>query len=469
MSRPVHFAVPVGDRWLVHFPLHGTTALMDHLALKELVSGGAYDAFSGDALAALRSDLLNPPSNSVKPKEGIFDPEYLALVTTRSCNINCVYCDFGGPTSKGRHMEPPTASGAIDWMAQHLVSRGRDLFVLHFFGGEPLVAGKVVEFAVQRLREVSEANKLRSYVDISTNGVMSDARLKWLGESVDSVILSFDGPPEFQNRNRPAANGRQTFEAVDRTARHLSSSGVELCLRACVTRESVHDMPEMTRWMIETYRPAIINFEPLTENDLTAASGLEAAGPVDYARAWIKSRRLANGHGVRLVYSATEADGPRLSSCPVGSDTMIVMPDGTVNGCYLQPGDWLKRGMDMSLGRLMPDRGLQINAGQVHHLRHMVMEKPRCRNCLCQWSCAGGCHVSNTYLHCPESYGDYCRQTRIIAACLLLEELGEHSLADELLADDEALARLADHPADVIGPQTRPSGGSVRPDAALCS
>jgi radical SAM protein with 4Fe4S-binding SPASM domain len=210
-------------------------------------------------------------------------------------------------------------------------------------------------------------------------------------------------------------------------------------------------MPEITRWMIESYHPSIINFEPLTENDLSATAGLGAADPFDYARMWMVSKRIAEEFGVRLVYSATESDVPRLSSCPVGSDAVVITPDGDLNGCYLQPDDWLKRGMDMTLGRVSAGHAIEIRPERAHNLRHMILDKPRCRGCLCQWSCAGGCHVSNTYLNCSENYIDFCVQTRLITVCLLLEQLGESTVVDELLLDTEAMRRVAMHNWDVIG------------------
>ncbi|MCG8461147.1 MAG: hypothetical protein MI919_33090, partial [Holophagales bacterium] len=129
---------------------------------------------------------------------------------------------------------------------------------------------------------------------------------------------------------------------------------------------------------------------------------------------------------------------------------------GTLNGCYLQADDWRIRGMDMELGRISTAEGVELRAEQVHYLRSVIVDKPRCRDCLCQWSCAGGCHVSNTYLSCPEEYVDFCVQTRVITACLLLEELGEPALVDQLLDDRDAMLRLALHESDVIEPVASP-------------
>ena len=88
-------------------------------------------------------------------------------------------------------------------------------------------------------------------------------------------------------------------------------------------------------------------------------------------------------------------------------------------------------------------RELAINPAAVQNIRAMVTNKPRCEKCFCRWSCAGGCHVGNTYPGCSADYSDYCRQTRIISACSLLDELNLPEIADTLIDDREALAALA--------------------------
>ena len=448
MNKKKFFKIPILDKWLIYAPLHDITALVNEAAVDELTkkNGPKRDGVLSDLWRALDG----PPEHSPLLKEGPFDPQFLAIVTTRGCNINCVYCDFGGPTSEKIHMEPALAVEAIDWMADRLIARGRKEFFLHFFGGEPFISGELVEIIVHRTRAVCAQRGLNPHFDVSTNGVFNANRASWVGDYFDSVVLSFDGPPEFQDRNRPANGGRPTFSAVEKTAERLSRSPVELCLRVCVTGESVSRMPEITTWMAETYHPAVINFEPLTENDLTAREQLPAADPLLFAQKWIESRRLAESLGVRLVYSATDSGLPRHSSCPVGSDTAVITPDGAVNGCYLQPTDWLKHGMDMNLGRISVGGGVKLNLDQVEKVRRMIVDKPRCQGCFCQWSCAGGCHVSNTYKGCSDDYVSFCLQTRIITACLLLEELGHRSIVDQLLADHTAMENLAKHSWDAI-------------------
>jgi len=447
MEKPPIFAIPILDQWLVHSPLHEVTALVNSSALACLRTA----SFEKEStLAELHAELSAAPIHLPQVKQGPFDPKFLAIITTRGCNINCVYCDFGGPTSARVHMNPALAVEAIDWMAQRLVERGRTEFFLHFFGGEPFISGELVEIVVHRTRAMCARYGLKPVIDVSTNGVFNESRANWVGHYFDSVVLSFDGPPEFQNRNRPANGGGSTFEAVSRTAERLSQTPVELCLRVCVTGESVQRMEEITTWLVDAYHPAVINFEPLTENDLTSCSDLHGADPYDFARYWMAAKRAADRCGVRLVYSATEPGAPRLSSCPVGSDAVIISPDGHVNGCYLQPQDWLKHGMNMELGRVTLGAGLEIDSYQVEQVRKLITDKPRCRGCFCQFSCSGGCHVSNTYNGCSDDYVAFCLQTRIITACLLLEEMGCSQFVDALLADQTAMQRLATHSWDPV-------------------
>jgi hypothetical protein len=83
-------------------------------------------------------------------------------------------------------------------------------------------------------------------------------------------------------------------------------------------------------------------------------------------------------------------------------------------------------------------------------LRDLVIDKSRCAECFCRLTCAGGCHVNNTYPDCPPGYSEFCVHTRILTACTLLEDLGQSDLADELVDRPDALAALSRTRSDFI-------------------
>jgi uncharacterized protein len=447
MPRAV-FLIPVREQWLLHAPLHREDALINHAAADALRRRGARPR--GESLSALHQRLRTEADDIPDAVDGDVCPSFLGIIPTRGCNLNCGYCDFGGPTSSMDHMDPEVAVAAVDWMAERLVRARRRILQVHFFGGEPFVSPEIVDIVVHRARDVAAQRGLVPYLEASSNGVFDERRCQFIGDYFGGLVLSFDGFAEFHNRNRPSFKGRPSFDLVARTARQLSEMPVELCIRICVTKDSVHDLEVITRWMCESFKPAVVNFETVTLGAAAGRAGLQPPDPYDFARHCIGAYRVASTYGVKALYSAAEPGAPRVSCCPVGSDALIVSPDGRVSACYLLPEDWKARGLDLDVGCVRADGSVALDFAGLTRIRELPLHKPRCERCFCRWSCAGGCHVNETYPGCTAEYTGFCIQTRIVTASVLLEGLGCSDLVDGLLADRRAMERLAFHSADVI-------------------
>ncbi|MEZ5397866.1 MAG: radical SAM protein [Bryobacterales bacterium] len=442
------FLIPILDRWLLYAPLHKTSAFINHAAAKTLKTGDIQDCSC--QLDELWHVLSTEPDNVPQPLEGETCPSFLGITPTRGCNISCVYCNFGGPTAEMIHMKPEIAVAAVDWMAERLERFGRKVFQIHFFGGEPFVSPEIIDIVVHRARYVSAQRGLIPYFDASTNGVFSESRCGFIGDYFGGVVLSFDGPAKFHNKNRPGFRDRPTFELVEQTARRLSEMPLDLCIRVCITQDSVKHMEEITKWLSESYKPSVINFESLTPGELPTKAGLQVPDPYDFAIHCVGAYQVGNRLGVKVVYSAAEFEHARLSFCPVGTDALIVTPDGRASACYLLPEDWQGRGLDLDVGLVKADGNVTIDFDALTRARRLPINKPRCERCFCQWSCAGGCHVNQTYPDCPTEYTDFCIQTRIITACLILQDLGLNDLVAKLLADRKAMENLAQNSWDNI-------------------
>src|SRR5262245_26344357 len=104
--RPTVFAIPVLDRYLIHAPLHRVHALVNRAPLDRVRHG---DTSGAPELEAIHSALLREPDEVPRPLEGDIAPDFIGFITTRACNIGCVYCDFGGPTAKKVELDPEVA------------------------------------------------------------------------------------------------------------------------------------------------------------------------------------------------------------------------------------------------------------------------------------------------------------------------------------------------------------------------
>ena len=444
------YALPVLDRYLVYAPLHHLAALVDRAAVHSLPhcldghpskQGGAWQ----DLLESLR---LGQQQAAPLPQQGPLEPLFLGLMPTRGCNLNCAYCGFQA-SADGSHMDPHLVRTAIDWYLE-LVAAGSGAAQVHFFGGEPFCAPEVVEFAVLYAGLKAAQVGCSVSFEVATNGTMDEELCHWAAGSLDSVLVSLDGPADIQDRQRARHGGQGSFEAVVRSARILSEGSAELSFRACVTAGNEERMPEIAAWFCREFRPVSVCFEPVTPTQPSEAAGLRPPDPWAFAREFMKASAVLASYGVEPVHAAADVAAIRNSFCPVGRDAIIVWPDGMLSACYLPPDEWQRRGLDLTLGEIRDGR-ISLRDEAVQAARRLnVWNEPFCQGCFIKWHCAGGCHVNHRLPRQAGNYDRLCIQARTIALSRLLAGMGLDGELDALWADGKALARAVHQPTDRI-------------------
>jgi len=436
------FCIPVADNWLVFAPLCRTAAAVNKAATISLcraIRDGHLPVDTPGPVQQLVSELRTEVPRPGVPT-GPARPPFLGLILTRGCNSACHYCDFGANEAESP-MDARLICQAIDgWIRWIGESGGSDLD-LRFFGGEPFIEPDLVEIAVHRSRYLAGSRGLSLHVEATTNGLLGPRMLGFVEDHFDAIVLSLDGPAEHHDLHRPLRGSAGSFAGVWKTAEALSRSHVKLCLRCCVSAATVAGVPQTARWFIERLRPEVITFEAMRATEQSDAAGLKPPEPLQFARAFVDAWLQARAAGIQCVY-APLFDQPRLTFCPVGEDTFIVAPDRSVRSCYLRKRDWESKGLDLAIGHVQPDEQLCIDPSAVQRLRGLVAEKARCRSCFCRWSCAGGCLVHETPPGHRSEYTDFCRQTRLLQACVLLHDLGLPEQAAKLIGDVDAVHRL---------------------------
>jgi uncharacterized protein len=284
--------------------------------------------------------------------------------------------------------------------------------------------------------------------EAATNGAYPPARARWVADHVDTVVLSLDGPEAVHDRHRPHRDGSGSFAQVLASARIFSTGPDDLCLRACVTDETVARMEETAAWFCRELRPGAVCFETLQPAGDSARAGLFAPDPWQFAASFLRAAEVLERLGVRPVYATADVEARRVSFCCPANDVPIVSPDGSIAACYLLERDWLAAGLDLSLGRLDPEGGACLRPEAVERARALnVLARPSCSRCFCRWHCAGGCHVN----HPPaDDYDRLCIQTRAIALGRLLAGLGRTDLVAPLFDRVAGLEGAVLQPSDLL-------------------
>lgn len=442
------YALPVGELRLLFSPLTWSVAVVNRAAVTEL--------------ARLRAEPPSAPAGEVPRCRSLLelagtpghrwrgDSSKLVIMPTRACNMRCVYCDFEAEHALARELDPRLACRVIEDYADRLQAENENMLRIHFFGGEALTALTCTETIVHYVRALCARRGLVPWFELTTNGFFAPGLLPFIGDYMDVVVVSLDGPASFHDGNRQQRNGRGTYETVASNVRQLAAYPVELCLRTCITDLSVSSMKEITEFFCSEFAFDVLSFEMLAENDCARVAGLHAPDPYRFAAGFLESERAGTRHGIQVVHGPSELTGPRISSCPLGQNTVMLSPDGRLSACYLNPEQWSVRGLDLEIGRIDAMTGVTYFAGQREQIASLLLDKPRCERCFCRFTCAGGCHVNQTPPGCSLAYDERCTAIRLITACRFLRRAGCDDQADHLIRQTSAMEALATHPDDRI-------------------
>jgi uncharacterized protein len=444
------FVLPLAGPYLVYAPLHHLAAVVDGRAVRQLQAWLLRGARPSQVLDDLVWALEGPPEPVPRPRDGELLPAFLGLIPTRGCNLACRYCGFQALSGSEERMDPALARAAAEWYVDQVARAGQQVAEVHFFGGEPFCAPEVIDVAYHSARLAAARAGVTIRFEVATNGTFDVRRCQWAAESLDSIVLSLDGPAAIHDGQRPRAGGRGSFDAVWQSAQILSSGTAELSIRSCVTADTVAHLPDIAAWLCHDLRPASVCLEPVQPSPLSEAAGLLPPDPWEFARQYVLAAAILEAHGVEPVYAPADVRTRRGSLCPVGQDVVIVSPDGTLAACYLLRHEWEARRLDLVLGRLTPQL-ICLDDERVAAVRRLgVWSRPLCTHCFCRWHCAGGCHVHHVTSDVPGDYDRLCIQARLIAARNLLHLLERDDLVRPLFEERGALERLACQPSDAV-------------------
>ncbi len=430
------FCVRILDKYLLYAPRLGFMVLLNRAGVRAVAAGQMGEAQPGGEIAALVEMLQEGEQAKPAIRSGaLTDPLFLGLIPTRGCNLNCQYCDFAAPKQTSPRMSREMVRRAIDAYIRLLHQSGKTSLDVHFFGGEPFFAWEAVFFAVEYARLQAREQGLEPRFEVITNGMFEEKKARWIADHFDTVVLSLDGFEAVQERQRPSLSGKPTYPTILRNARILADGTGEFALRACISEGNVEQMVDFAAWAGQALHPNSLCFETLVETPLARQAGLGAADPFCFVNAFWDAKKVLASLGIETVLSTDAAGGLQESFCPVGKDALIVSPEGSVDACYWLREQWQERGLDLHLGEV-GEHDFEFEPGAVQRAREAAgVNKLACQDCLCQYSCAGGCHVRRGVTLRERNYAEVCYQTRALKIARLLGEMSQEVLAEAWLGN----------------------------------
>ncbi len=355
--------------------------------------------------------------------------QMISFFITTKCNLNCIYCYNIEERKKlqEKTLSLEIAKAGIDYYFENNTSRH-----IRFYGpGEPtqefLLMKEITEYAKQKDKNVT--------VEIQTNGVFGNNVREWMQENMNIIWMSFDGPPDIQNYNRPIQGKYPSSPIIeDNITWFLANKGErELMVgaRVTMTDKNIARQQEMVDYFYD------LGIRYVWTNPLFPAVGIipvckdekklkgytfDMCKYVDnYIKAYYYAKETGLFYGSFLTCNF---DGKSNINCRACTPVPHLTPDGYVSACDMVLLGEQAHHMDCFIyGKWDPsEKKFEFDEQKITALRNRSSDNiAHCKDCKANLHCGGYClgEVTN------ETGSMYGQKPNICeATCRLLDELG---------------------------------------------
>lgn len=329
-------------------------------------------------------------------------PVKLTICPTFTCNLACVYCFEGKLTERKDLMSPAQLDKVLE--ATELIKQQvQGPFEYELFGGEPLlpytrdIVGRV--FAALKARSTT--------LMIVSNGTHVEEFLplfRQYRETLDSIQITVDGPPQVHDRRRVSRDGKGSFDRIAQGVDKLLAEGIMVRLRVNVDQENLPHIPELLdvferrEWTLYQHfkydlapvsmRNSAMTYDRVLPEEEIADQLLHQCPDVlrDIAGTSLGVFRILNHVSTVLELQRNKIRVPPMFTyCEATAGRVYVFgPDGLIYGC---PDAVVDR--RWAIGEYWPDFRLD-ETKRCWWLRD-IFSIPQCHDCEIATFCGGGC------------------------------------------------------------------------------
>ncbi len=234
---------------------------------------GAVGIFDDKTLNNYNNDTLSIDEQNILLKKGIlidenFDEKqkmfkdrnagvmqkndkHFRIWPTSACNAQCYYCFEKGISCNTMTME--TAKDVVKFIDSMLEEN--DHLEFEWFGGEPLLNIKVIDYIVEQIRVKCKQKNCNFNGTMITNGslitpeIAKKIKNDW---NIYSIQITLDGFGDFYNEVKNYKNSKLfNFDRVIESIKYLSKEGVHVAVRMNYDRKNYSSLVELINFLHE--------------------------------------------------------------------------------------------------------------------------------------------------------------------------------------------------------------------------
>lgn len=324
---------------------------------------------------------------------------HMSLFLTQSCNLKCTYCyGEGGEYGARGDMDEKTAFQAVDWLIKQ--SADMKTIKIKFFGGEPFLKfplmKRIVAYAKKKSAEVGK----KVMFNATTNAtLLNDEVIAFLKEESISLLVSFDGPKELQDKQRPFANGEGSYDIILPNIKRLLEAVPDTLSNSVAVDGANHQKIKEAMHDIGFKEVGIIPVSPLLDDHnkneaLTRNIQCTFEDIEQDAEEWLSLIHRRDSEALKDLGKSSELrrgisdllnNRKEYFFCGAGLGVVAVAVTGDIYFCHRFVGT-----EEYKIGNIF-ENGLNRN----RYLHSPALENETCVSCFARYYCAGGCKYDN--------------------------------------------------------------------------
>lgn len=170
------------------------------------------------------------------------------ILTTTGCNARCFYCYERG--TKPIAMTEETAEKTVRYIQEH---RGENEVKLHWFGGEPLVNAKIIDYICTRMSQENVPFKSQ----MISNGFLFDTEMVHRAKDLwhlKRIQITLDGIESTYNRIKNYIYGNvNAFERVLGNIERLTAASIDVQIRLNVDTHNIAEISELISFLHQRF------------------------------------------------------------------------------------------------------------------------------------------------------------------------------------------------------------------------
>jgi radical SAM protein with 4Fe4S-binding SPASM domain len=325
---------------------------------------------------------------------------HLAIFPTQRCNLKCKYCYASGGD---RHtvIERDYVDTILAYFFEKLSDQNGATVGLDFHGGgEPTFAFEIIKYAVEHFIEKCEQRNLTYRFGMATNGCFGDNVFDWLVNKNFDLTISFDGPPNIQNSQRPFRDGSGSHDLVTQNLRRLLKKGMRIAVRSTITAENVVHVCDVVRY-IASFGVKFIHLEPCFEVGRCLDQNVKQPELEIFLNEFLEAFQWSISSGVYLKTASLRAtEYPHNRFCGACGSNLAITPEGNLSTCYEVVTSDDHASEMFFIGRVSRNKrdslSVFIDQEKLNMLSKRTVERmPSCLDCFSRYWCAGDCPVKS--------------------------------------------------------------------------